>query len=157
MALLETYGEVNRVVETGLSVTYSKTRTFGYWSHVMLNVDESYTEAWTYRRRATKSYRYTGMTLDAAKACAADMRDYYTRAQKVSVWDLNDDREFAEPAVANSLCMADIAVVPVSASMYEVRVQVNEDDERMRRASLAPDALFTTEKSRQYDGETEGE
>lgn len=155
MALLETYGEVNRVVETGLSVSYSKTRTFGYWHHVMLNVEEDYTEAWTYRRRATKSYRYVGMTYEAAQTCAADMRKLYNRDQKMSVWDLNDNREFAEPSTPNKVVMADVAVTYAGGSMYDVRVEVNEDDERMRRASLAPDALFTAEKSRDYDGESE--
>lgn len=149
-ALIEHYSSANRVVDTELAVTYSKTKVYGQWTYqVAIVATETRYEAWSYVRSANKTYRYVGMTKAAADACANDMRQIYLRTQKSSV--LSDQlREFVDE-ITGYVPMADVAVNRVNGGMWEVSVNVRETDARLRFASVTASSLFADEDARDYD------
>ena len=82
MALIEQYGDDNRVTDTGLVVTYAKRKIYGDWTHSAGAGIDHYYEAWEWTRYARKSYRYVGMSRAAAEECRDDMIEMYTRDGK---------------------------------------------------------------------------
>lgn len=156
MALLTTASEANRVVDTALSVSYSRRRIYGLWTHVGLNVTTVYTSAWEYTRTATKSYRYVGMTEDAARTAAASLVTLYTRSTKVSEWD-EADGEF-DVVSAGDIPMADVVRQHEGGEMWSVVVSVHEQDSRISlSADLSMTTIFSTENARDYDENEEEE
>ena len=150
MSLLTTASASNRVVETTLDVSYSVRRITGAWTKVDLNVTTTYTSAYEYMRTATKTYRYIGMTQEAAEAKAAALRTLYTRATKVSEWD-SEDGDFDEKD-GGLIKMADVSAQLTDGDAYDVVVSVHEQDSRIRLSGLlTPSTLFTTENGRTYD------
>jgi len=155
MALLNYYDSRNRVIDTGLTITYNKRRIYGDWVHTVGAGQDHYYQAWEMTRYAKKSYRYVGMDYATAQLCAAAMATKYTRTEKDSVWDLNDDAEFAESATGSDILMADIVIQHNDGCMYSVSVSVNETDTRMRRTPpVTVASLFSAENSRDYDTAT---
>lgn len=71
----------------------------------------------------------------------------YTRSVRVSEWGTG---EFSD-IDGGTICMADITIQKRAGHMYDVVVNVREDDSRNRRASYTPSTLFTTEDRRDYD------
>lgn len=149
-ALIDAYSSANRVVDTDLAVTYTKTKVYGQWTYsISPTATETRYEAWSYIRAANKSYRYVGMTKAAADACANAMRSKYQRTAYSSV--LSDSlREFVDE-VSGSVPMADVAVQRVAGGMWEVVVNVHETDAKMRFASVGASSLFAVEDARDYD------
>lgn len=154
MALLTSYGSTNCVVESGLVVRYSKSPVYGQWQYAIGVTTVTVGKAWQYTRTAAKSYRYVGMTYSAAKSCKADMIAKYTRTVKTSEWDaLSESTEhFGESSSDNaSILMADVALVCVGGVAWDVVINVNEVDTRLREShNGSPDALFASETDRTY-------
>lgn len=155
MGLLTSATSANRVEDTDLGVTYARRRIYGLWTVVMLNVTTTYYFAWEYVRRAVKSYRYVGLDESTAKSLAATLRNYYTRATKVSEFDTTQGSgtygQFTHVA-AGDVPMADVVAQHENAGMWSVTVSVNEEDVRL---SLSPSEsfaqLFHDENLRGYD------
>jgi hypothetical protein len=147
MALLQSYSAANMLVDTGLAVRYyqSMVKT----ARANATADNSITAYldgkmqlvdWRVTRRATKSYKFVGMTEAAAKACADIKKRQYTR---VTYTD-------GTPAVE---CVADIDVVRTDESdSWEVDINVNETDSKLTSVCVGdPATLFETCADRDYD------
>lgn len=78
--LLTEFGPENRVLNTGLDISYGVTHKVAVVSmlsnDVPINVQQWYSVVYRY---ATKSYDYVGMTYETAKQCKDSMKDKYTR------------------------------------------------------------------------------
>ena len=159
MALLTTWTDNNKVIEQGLTITYSVSKTFGTWtatSSTASSAVEVYTQAWEIRRFAKATFKYVGLDYTSAKSCAQAMATAYTRTTKVSVWDPTGqsmyDPEFVD-IDGGSVLMADISIQHVEGHMYEVIISIGEEDTRMRRhLPVSVESLFTTENNRTYSG-----
>lgn len=149
MALLTTYGAGNKVVDSGLAVTYSRKRVYGEWSYASGTSIITIKSAWVYTRCASKSYRYVGMTKAAAELCATDLRSLFQRNTMISEWS-PEDQDFKD-VEGGEMPMAEISVNYVDGQMYEVAVVVSETDERMRKGAANVSALFSAENARDYD------
>ena len=164
MALITSYSEDNRVIDSGLTVTYSRELVSGTWvgeSLVASAASNTYYFMWEYHRRATKSYRYVGMTDAAKDECLADMIELYTRNVRASFWNSTTSDghglgSWSEDS-AGQIVVADISPVHNEDGSWDVVVNVREDDVRMRKTwnVVSPSTLFATEQQRGYDGETE--
>lgn len=75
MALLQTYNASNRVVINDKTVTYSMARVTGTWQSEKLIYEQqtTYSWMWEFHRYCQKSYKYVGMDLATANACATAM------------------------------------------------------------------------------------
>lgn len=157
MALLNTYTNDNKEIETGLTITYAKTKVFGVWVAepiIATGASVTYTEAWEYRRFAVGTFKYIGLDYSTAIACANAMNAKYTRTTQVSVWDPVGqsmyDAEFVDKD-GGSMPMADVSVQKTAGHMYEVIVSVRETDTRMRMdGTEEPEDLFEDENERNY-------
>lgn len=155
MALRHTASSENRVVTTALSTTYARRKIYGQWSYVDLNITTTYTSAWEYVRRATKTYKYVGLDETTANSTAAALRTYYTRTTKTSEFDTDSSSQtFGQfhAIDAGAVPMADVVCQHEDGAMWSVVVSVNEEDTRI---SLSPSesvsALFILENARGYD------
>lgn len=158
MALLAAYSSANLVIDSGLVVTYSKSLINGKWEYTSANVSGYYDYMWEMHRRARMSFRYVGMTKAAAEACKAAMIAAYTRQFKISIWDYSSMGGAWSDNNGGEMPMAEIAMSHNEDGSYDVVVNVNEDDTRMRKTSESTSysTLFYTERSRTYEGgETE--
>ena len=160
MALIATFTRngSNLVVDSGLVVTYSKSLINGNWSYTSANVSGYYDYMMEYHRRARMSFRYVGMTKAAAEACKAAMIAAYTRTSKMSLWDGTTMGGAWSDSSAGEMPMAEIATTHNEDGSYDVVVNVNEDDVRMRKTADSPSysTLFSAERSRTYEnGEAE--
>ena len=158
MALLTSHSSANLVIDSGLVVTYSKSLVSGSWAYVSANVSGSYAYMMEYHRRARMSFRYVGMTEAAAAACKAAMISAYTRSFKISIWDDTSMGGSWSDNSAGEMPMSEIAMSHNDDGSYDVVVNVNEDDTRMRKTTESPSyaTLFSSERSRTYEGgETE--
>lgn len=159
MALKTDFGTVNRVIDTALDIHYSKAVVTGSWSKVYAwgLGSETWTRMYEIHRYARKTYRYVGMTYEAAQRCRASMISYYTRNALVpQTWDsFNgqwvDDVSGAQPKI----CTADVSVEHQDDGAWDVIVQVDEDDVRMAMPNWSGDAKYQfpiTVRNRKYDG-----
>ena len=156
MALLTTATAANRAIDTALTKTYARRVIYGTWTKVSLTVTTTYTKAWEYSRVATKTYRYVGLTKEAAESIAADFLDYYTRATKVSEWD-GEDGVF-EYVSGGAVPMATVVPQHEDGGMYSVAISVNGQDTRISRSANEDFAtLFAAEELREYDDDSEEE
>lgn len=154
MGLLTTYDDNNKVVMNDKVVTYSQQRIYGEWTY-KYGVSELITiyQAWEVHRYCAKSYMYVGMDKTTANRCAQAMVTKYTRPFRISQW--NGDGTYAGTFTdidGGSVCMADIAIQQREGCMYDVVINVREDDARLRtNVTSNPSSLFTTENARDYD------
>jgi len=91
---------------------------------------------------------YVGMDLTTANACAAAMITKYTRPFYVSSWT---DSGTWEVVPGGSMLMAEVTVQQRAGCMYDVMINVREDDVRMSKTAVSPTSLFTSENARDYD------
>ena len=156
MALLQTYGAGNRVIINDKSVTYSQARVTGTWESEedAFGNKTTYSWMWQFHRYCQKSYKYVGMDLPTANACAAAMISKYSRTFYVSTWNpaMATKGNF-EVVIGGIMPMADVAVQQVNGCMYEVIINVREDDSRLTKAAPETDiaSLFANENERDYD------
>lgn len=153
MGLLSTYTSANRVVTDDKIVTYSQNLIYGDWTY-QSTVAELITlhSVYEYHRYCSKSYSYVGMDLSTARDCANAMITKYTRSYKISDWQSSGASagEFVD-VNGGSVVMADIAIQKREGQMYDVVINVREDDTRLRSYSTSPASLFTAENTRDYD------
>ena len=159
MALLTSYGEANRVIESALSVTYEYTKIYGKWTYMTsISTSTTYDEVYQYTRRARKSYRYVGMTLAAARECRDAMMAKYIRGKFASKWNESGNNAgtftYTDGGV---VLMADVSLQHDDGDAYSVHVDVNETDVKNAVSCVnAGSHLFNAERSdRSYDGEVE--
>lgn len=156
MSLLTSHSSANRVVDSALVVTYSCSLLSGSWSYTSANVTGYYQYMWELHRRARKSYRYVGMTYDAAQTCKAAMLALYQRAVRTSKWRDDVMGGQWDRTSAGNVPMADVAVAHNDDGSYDVVVNVNEDDMCMSmQSAIDISTYFSNESLRSYDGETE--
>lgn len=153
MGLLSTATAANRVTERALTVTYSKPRISGAWSWADANVVNTRTQAYEYHRYASCSYRYVGLDFASALDCADDIRAAYTRAFKASEWHGSGEHAGTfQPLDMGTRLQGSVEVVRDRGHLYDVVVQIDEDDVRL---SLDPNesfaVLFADENARRYD------
>lgn len=115
MGLLSAYTDDNKVIQSGLTITYSKSKVFGQWVAASMGSSSTvtYTEAWEYRRFAKGNFKFVGMDYESALSCANDMASKYVRDTKLSKWDPTGQSMFnAEFIVVDggSVLMAEVAV-----------------------------------------------
>lgn len=158
MALITQHGSANRVIDTGLTVTYDRRWISGSWAWTnSLNEGGVYTSMQEYHRHARKSYRYVGMTDAAKDACIAAMITLYTRTTKTVFWQESGGGSWGSPEDCGTVLMAEISPSHNEDGSWDVVVNVDEDDVRWTKANDVRTAksLFTFEQARSYDGETE--
>ena len=150
MGLLESCTATNRVIHTGKTVTYSRVKIFGSWTYAQGVFIYAKTEAWEYHRYCTLSYSYVGLTKAAAISAAATLATTYTRVTYYSDWD-GANVTFAEKS-GGAILMAEISPRQTQGDMWQVDVNVREDDSRRSLSNLTPSSFFTAEDARSYDG-----
>jgi hypothetical protein len=138
-----------KVIETTKAVSYSVTTVFGTWESVEGVSTKTYHTALAYTRTASMSYRYVGLTEDAANAKANALREQFSFARRRSVWN-PEAAEFDQVSSNDVSPMAEVSAVHVEGAMYEVRVEVRESDSLMRRAPTSARVLFSNEEARVY-------
>lgn len=157
MGLINQYSDDCKVITNGLQVNYTRSKKFGNWvanSTTASTASVTYTECWEIRRFAKGTFKYVGLSYDAALECAEDMATKYTRTTKVSKWDTTGqsmyDPEFVD-IDGGKIKMTDISINKTSGHLYEVIVNVNETDTRERRHIPASiETLFALENARDY-------
>lgn len=155
MSLLTEATTVNLDLQNAKKVVYSKTKVYGSWVStpvVFGTPPVVYSSVWEHARYATGSFRYVGMTLDAANAAAATLRKAYTRSFKISTWDgsANSGAGGFDDEDGGTILMADIEVVSAGGDAYDVVVNVREEDHQTRTTSAVPS--WTAENARSYPG-----
>lgn len=154
MALLSTASAANRVIERALCVTYSKPAVKGTWTWTNnANVVSWVNVAYECHRYASCRYRYVGMDYASAKAAADAIRESYTRAFWTSEWQNSGTYTgtFRDLEMGTKL-QGSVEVVRREGHLYDVEVEIAEDDVKMSRdpnASLA--TLFANENLRTYE------
>lgn len=164
MSLFSSYGDNNRVIDSPLCVTYTKNRVSGNYvgeTTTASGITATYTEVMEYHRRATKCYRYIAMDYGTATICRDEMIAKYSRDFKMSTWDATTSDSlglgtFVDSDAGNML-MAEVAMARNEDGSWDVVINVNEDDVRLRKIGYATSNpfLFASERSRGYDDETE--
>lgn len=139
MGLLTTYSAANRVVDSDTPVTYK----------VNAIVYEMWHAAYEVHRYKTKSYKYVGMDFATAQQCAATAAAYYQRVKHTYQLDDSGTWKTHQSCPCN---MADITIERVDGDMYDVVINVNEDDVYMSTGGDLSDlgALFDA-NNRKYD------
>ena len=149
MAIRTSYSSANLVIEQGLTVWNSNRLVHGTWAWESISLSGVHVSMWEAHRYARQSFRYVGMTKDAADACVADMKDIYTRSIRSTRWNgaANDGEWVREDG--GTVLMAEISPTPNPDGSYDVVVNVNEDDVNMgKTAAEAMD--FDEEDGRTY-------
>lgn len=152
MGLLTSHSAANLVVEEGLVVTYSRMKISGQWSWVSANLSGTYYYMNEYRRYATKSFRYVGMTYAAAKTCRDAMIKYFTRSVKVDVWDGSCTQGKWDSKDGGQVIMTSVTLAHDDGCMWSVRVRVNEVDVHYSLEDSVEDckSVFAAECARAY-------
>lgn len=159
MSLRTSHTSANKVIDTGLVVTYSRQKISGSWGWTNdMNAGGTYTHMQEYHRRATMSYRYVGMTTNAKNACVADLISKFTVDVRTPEWQSNGS--WSSPNVVGRMLIASIAPVHNEDGSWDVVVNVNHDAVRWtmeNSINIYPRTLFAFEVETDYDGETEPE
>ena len=161
MALLTSYSSANMVVYEHLAVRYAQRRkemtrkiTAGLTvieadgtMATYVNNGSKQVKLWVISRTATKDYAFIGMTEAAAKTCAADKVRKYTRSSYAA------DPDSYSGYIAAVECTANIVVCrhDDDSDAWQVRIQVNEHDERVSPVSIPDPATFMGLDFRDYD------
>lgn len=149
MGLINTASWSNRIITTGLTISYSINPVEGEWNYQSTFAELQYLyEAWQYHRYATMQYKYVGMSESAAKAKASSVRGSLTRIYYISRWQ--NDGQF-HTQVGGTKLQGTVEVVKNIGHLYDVVVTINEHDTRMRvEADQNPESVFALENTRQY-------
>lgn len=119
MALFTTYSDENKVTDQALVKRYMTEGTVRMRSGVEVT-------DWKITRYCSKRYRYVGMTEAAARSCAADKIQMYTRQQLIfaSYSPVTGDYTYG----ATATCQADVAPTHDDGMMWHCDISVNETD-----------------------------
>lgn len=137
------------LVERPVSTRVSVSPLQGQWSSVTLNVTTTYYVASEVHCYTTGAYRYVGCSYDEARTLATTLASKLVFESKYSYWDTSGT--FKEDTLGEML-QADIQIVKQSGHLYDVVVNVNADDVRMRLPTSGDDytSLFVTERNRDW-------
>ena len=135
--LKHVYDNSNKVTDLSLSINYRQTFNGQYWEITRL---------------AKKSYKYVGVDMETAYACASAKRAQYTRAfsrlnsSTVTGWQ-------PLPSVVAAIeCPSDIAAQHGEGDVWSVSISVNEEDVvPSANAVNNPASLFPAANGRNYD------
>ena len=156
MALITHYSAANRVIDTALTVTYTRNRISGSWGWSNgLNGGGTFTAMQEYHRRARKAYRYVGMTDAAKEECVAAMIALYTVDVYTSYWESSGAWQTYN---AGKDLIADISPQHNDDGSWDVIVNVSEDNVRYMLPNEINNIiwnLFNYERRHDYDGESE--
>jgi hypothetical protein len=158
MGLLTSYSAANLVVEEGLVVTYSRQKISGQWSWTSANMSGTHYYMNEYRRYATKSFKYVGMTYAAAKSCRDAMVKYFARSIKIDAWDDScADGQWVSKD-GGSMLMTTVTLTHDDGCMWSVRVRVNENDVHYSKEGEVSSytSVFSSERTRSYGGDGNG-
>ena len=168
MGLLSSYNDYNKVTHSALKVQYAvvpDTYEFVGWYG-----EEGKVSSWVtfnrpfYRvtRYATKSYSYVGMDEATALCCQNAKVSQYTRPySRVTQVERKRHQWSSEMETVLSTdytyeCRSDIAAQHTDGCMWQVDINVNEEDEKFSYTLPAdPSSLFTSENQRNYDQVTQ--
>lgn len=159
MSLKTSHSDTNVVVEEALTVTYSQSIIQGRWGYTSANVSGWYSTMRELHRYARKSFRYVGMTYEAAKACRKEMVEKFTRTFKTSYWNADVMGGAWNEDEGGTVPMADVSLVHDDGDAWSVHVRVSEDDVRFRKVQegYAYAVVFAAERQRGYGTDGEGE
>lgn len=150
MGLLNT--KPDKQLINGLTITYSVRKITGTWSWTMLNVTSTIEEAWEYHRYAKCSYKYVGLSYSAAKIIARDLIDAYTREFQITKWQtIGEKAGTFDILYGGDKLQGDISINKINGHMYEVVVNINEDDCKVSKDQITAIEMFADENSREYD------
>lgn len=138
------------LVERPISTHVAVTSVFGSWTYTQLSVATTYDNANEVHLYTTGAYRYVGCSYAEARKVAQALAEKLVFKSKYSYW--NDTSLFAEDTLGEIL-QADIAIIKRNGHLYDVAVNVNADDVRMRLALAADQdytSLFTDELARDW-------
>lgn len=141
------------VLESDKKVSYAVRRITGNWKFTQgVGIEGTVTRAWAYSRYATGSLRYIGLTRSAANTLAATLRSTYTRSCKISIFDdvtIGLSEHFTD-IDGGDIPMASVEVRSAGGDAYDVILQLNEQDERIRENRVSATSLFSAENNRTY-------
>jgi hypothetical protein len=152
--LLETWGEFNRVDTKPFDRRYESR------SYISATASGNYKKTTIETHRfVTHTFRYVGMDLATAKACAAALREKYRR----TYWNWKYTSSSADGTLGGGWAKADsyaatvatVELAHMAGNMYAVDCQVNEETILYRVGAAADiEAAFTAAYGDwQYDGE----
>jgi len=151
MGLLTTATADNRIVDRDLVITYSQKLVNGKWHWIYGLAEGDVWRAWEYRRFATKTYRYVGMDFDSAKTKAESILQSFTREYWISQFEYDSSgAHFYQYSGGIKPC-ATVSVNKMQGHMYEIIIQVNEEDVAYSTKIQNPETVFAYEQSRTYD------
>lgn len=154
MSALTSYSAANRVIDSGLVVTYDWTLVFGSWvgtSVVASTASVTYTQMYQYRRRARAAYRYVGMDAATSQNCYAAMKAKYSSYKACQRWEPTDND--MGDWVVHTIRGVDIAKVEKvydGGGLYSVHVTVDEEDLYLSKTARPSNPL--RDLDRDYDG-----
>lgn len=140
MALLDSYGDFNKVTRSGLNKVYAYEAKY---------IKDFGGMAYRYTRRCTKDYSYVGMDYDTAQACKAVKMEQYKRTIRGWFWEPEQDPPFVPRNMVKY--GAEVTVVNTSGDMWECRIQVNENEDVWSTESVSDIASLFNETGRDYD------
>ena len=154
MSALTSYSAANRVIDSGLVITYDWTLVFGSWvgtSVVASAASVTYTQMYQYRRRARAAYRYVGMDAATAQSCYAAMKAKYSSYKACQRWEptYNDMGDWVVHTI-RGVDIAKVGKVYDGGGLYSVHVTVDEEDLYLSKTALSSNPL--RDLTRDYDG-----
>lgn len=110
-------------------------------------------QVYEYHRYCTKRYKYVGMNQTMAENKLKSLINTYNRTVYISQWNDSGANagEFTDITAGNKL-QASIYAQRVAGCLYEVIVEINEDDTKFdTHGYVSPESLFSKENARGYD------
>lgn len=151
---LDTYTVASRFkLENPIATRIAVTSVLGSWSFASGNVTKTYYNANEVHLYTTGSYRYVGCAYDEAYSVAQQLAAALVFEQKYSIWN-SSSGEFEEATLGKTI-QADIAIVKQVGHLYDVVVNIDADDVRLRIPTTTVDytLLFADEDARDWTPE----
>lgn len=151
---LDTFTVASRFkLETPISTRIAVTSVLGSWSFSSGNVTTTYCNANEVHLYTTGSYRYVGCSYAEAYSVAKQLAAALVFEQKYSSW--NSSSGVFEESTLGQTIQADVAIVKQVGHLYDVVVNVNADDVRLRIPTDNADysSLFADEDARDWTPE----
>lgn len=157
MSALTSYTAANRVIDSGLVITYDWSLVFGSWtgtSVVASAASVTYTQMYQYRRRARAAYRYVGMDAATAQNCYAAMKAKYQSSSKCSKFVQNWEpaQDFGDWTLQriDGVDLAKVEKVYDGGGLYSVHITIDEEDLYLSKTAKSSNPL--RDLTRDYDG-----
>lgn len=158
MSALTSYTAANRVIDSGLVITYDWSLVFGSWtgtSVVASAASVTYTQMYQYRRRARAAYRYVGMDAATAQNCYAAMKAKYksnsAHTKHVQNWEPTSGGmgDWCLQRI-DGVDLAKVEKVYDGGGLYSVHITIDEEYLYMSKSAQSSNPL--RDITRDYDG-----